>query len=88
MNTTANAIHSPAERPWLSAYPPGVPADIDADKFASIIAVFAQSCEKFRHLPAFTCMGKTITYDDLDHQTRALAGYLQGVLKQIGRAHV
>ena len=81
MNTTANAIRSPAERPWLSAYPPGVPADIDADKFASITDVFAQSCEKFRHLPAFTCMGKTITYDDLDHQTRALAGYFQGVLK-------
>ncbi len=84
MNTTAAAIRtsrSPADRPWLSAYPPGVPADINADKFASITDVFAQSCEKFRHLPAFTCMGKTVTYDDLDHQTRALAGYLQGVLK-------
>ena len=84
MNTTAAAIRtprSPADRPWLSAYPPGVPADINADKFASITDVFAQSCEKFRHLPAFTCMGKTITYDDLDHQTRALAGYFQSGLK-------
>ena len=82
MNATADALlRSSARRPWLNAYPPGVPAEINADKFASITDVFAQSCEKFRHLSAFTCMGKTMTYDDLDHQTRALAGYLQSVLK-------
>ena len=82
MNVTADALlRLSAGRPWLSAYPPGVPAEINADKFASLSDVFLQSCEKFRHLPAFTCMGKTVTYDDLDHQTRALAGYLQSVLK-------
>ncbi len=73
MNTTA-------ARPWLSAYPQGVPAEIDADKYASITDVLLQSCEKFRHLPAFSSMDKTMTFDELERQTRALAAYLQSVL--------
>ena len=82
MNTNANAHLRPtAEHPWLGAYPPGVPADIDADRFASINEVFLQSCQKFLELPAFTSMGKSITYDQLDRQARAFAGYLQSVLK-------
>ena len=82
MNSTAAAISSSAtDRPWLSAYPPGVPAEIDADRFASVADVFLQSCEKFGDRPAFSCMGKTLRYDDLDRQTRSLAGYLQTVAK-------
>ena len=82
MNTTANLLSGlPADRPWLSAYPAGVPVDIDADRFASIADVFLKSCEKFRNLPAFSCMGKTMSYDELDHQALAFAGYLQGVAK-------
>jgi long-chain acyl-CoA synthetase len=76
-------ITNSTDRPWLHAYPPGVPAEIDADKFASISDVFLQSCEKFRSLPAFSCMGTTLTYDELDRQTRAFAGYLQGVAKLV-----
>ena len=82
MNTNANVHLRPtAERPWLGVYPSGVPVEIDADRFASINEVFLQSCEKFRNLPAFTSMGKSITYDQLDRQAHAFAGYLQGVLK-------
>ena len=82
MNTTANALSGlSADRPWLSAYPAGVPVDIDADGFASITDVFLKSCDKFRNLPAFSCMGKTMSYDELDRQALAFAGYLQGVAK-------
>ena len=82
MNTNANVHLRPtAERPWLGAYPPGVPVEIDADRFASINDVFLQSCEKFRKLPAFASMGKSITYAELDRQARAFAGYLQDVLR-------
>ena len=82
MNATAHATAtSSIDRPWLKAYPPGVPAEVDADKYASITEVFLKSCEKFRDLAAFSCMGKTITFEDLDRQTLALAGYLQGVAK-------
>ena len=82
MNAIAHATAtSSIDRPWLKAYPPGVPAEVDADKYASITEVFLKSCEKFRDLAAFSCMGKTITFEDLDRQTLALAGYLQGVAK-------
>ena len=80
MNTTTHAhAGMPVAHPWLNAYPPGIPADIDADRFASITDVFLQSCEKFRDLPAFSCMGKTMAYDELDQRARAFAGYLQSV---------
>ena len=72
------------ERPWLNAYPHGVPAEIDADRFSSITDVFLQSCEKFHRLPAFSCMGKTMTYGDLDRATLAFAGYLQSIA-QLGK---
>ena len=68
-------------RIWLAAYPHGIPADIDADRYSSIPDVFNQACEKYRDLPAFTCMGKTLTYGELEQQARAFAGYLQNVLK-------
>lgn len=84
MNATANAPSGLlAERLWLSAYPPGVPVVIDADRFASITDAFVQSCEKFRDLPAFSCMGKSMTYDELDRQALAFAGYLQSVAKLV-----
>ena len=84
MNATAN-VHAGllAERLWLSAYPPDVPVEIDADRFASITDAFVQSCEKFRDLPAFSCMGKSMTYDELDRQALAFAGYLQSVAKLV-----
>ena len=78
LNATSTAT---ADRPWLSSYPPGVPAEIDADKFASINDVFLKSCEKFRNLTAFSCMGKSMTFGELDRLTLALAGYLGGVAK-------
>ena len=84
LNATANA-HAGllAERPWLSAYPLGVPVEIDADRFASITDVFVKSCEKFRDLPAFSCMGKAMTFDELDREALAFAGYLQSVAKLV-----
>ena len=82
LNATADAIlGTSAGRPWLSAYPPGVPAEIDADKYASIADVFVDSCNTYADLAAFSCMGKTITYRELDEQVRAFAGYLQSVAK-------
>lgn len=70
-----------AEHIWLSSYPAGVPAEIDADRYSSIADIFNQACHKYRDLAAFTCMGKTLTYGDLDEKTAAFASYLQVVLK-------
>ena len=78
MNTIAENV---VDRIWLKSYPEGVPAEINPDGYASINDVFDQACRKYAHLPGFTCMGKTLTYADLDELALAFAGYLQGVLK-------
>jgi len=70
-----------AARPWLSSYPAGVPTDINADEFSSIKDLFNQSCEKFANRNAFTCMGKTLSFSDLDTLTTQFAAYLQNDLK-------
>ncbi|MGZ5098306.1 MAG: AMP-binding protein [Usitatibacter sp.] len=67
------------EKVWLNSYPPGVPAEIDADKFASIRDVLARSCAEFAAKPAFTNMDKTISYADLDRLSRDFGAWLQAV---------
>ena len=62
------------EMPWLKSYPPGVPAQIDASQYGSIRDIFAISCRRYAQRPAFTNMGRTISYADLD---RLSAGRLE-----------
>ncbi len=83
MNATADALSVYSARPWLSSYPAGVPADIDADAYTSVKHVFNQACKDFADRPAFTCMGKTMTFAELDVAARHFAAYLQSELKLI-----
>jgi len=69
------------ERPWLASYPKDVPAEIDVTAYGSIIAVLREACDTYRQKPAFTNMGKTITYDDLDRLSANFASYLLNDLK-------
>src|SRR5215470_9471854 len=65
------------ERVWLKQYPPGVPADIDTNQYASLVALLEESFIKFAERKAFICMDKAISYRDLDEMSQALAAYLQ-----------
>jgi long-chain acyl-CoA synthetase len=69
------------EKIWLKSYPPGVPAEIDVNEFSSVADIAEKSCERFRRLPAFSNMGVTLSYDDVDRQSSQFAAYLQQVLK-------
>jgi long-chain acyl-CoA synthetase len=66
------------ERIWLKSYPKGVPAEIDINAYASVRDVFEESCAKFAARRAYTCMGKSITFTELDQLSRAFGAYLQG----------
>src|SRR6478672_10393291 len=68
-------------RPWLASYPQGVPAQIDLDEFPSIVSVLQSSLEKYRDRPAFSNLGKTLTYADVDRLSQQFAAYLLGELK-------
>ena len=62
-----------AERPWLEQYPAGVPAQIDVDEFASVVAVLESAIDNFRDRPAFSSLGKTLTYGEIDELSARFA---------------
>ena len=65
------------ERPWLQYYPPGVPADIDTTRCPSLVTMFEESFKAYAASEACVCMGKTLTYAELDAASRAFAAWLQ-----------
>jgi len=67
------------DRPWLAAYPPGVPADIETGRYASIRDILADSCREYAPKPAFTNMGRTISYAEVDRLSRDFGAWLQKV---------
>lgn len=69
------------ERPWLSSYPAGVPAEIDLEQFPSIVSVLESSFQQFRDKPAYSNLGKVLSYDEVDRLSRQFAAYLLGELK-------
>ncbi|URX62648.1 AMP-binding protein [Luteibacter anthropi] len=68
------------ERPWLDHYPEGVPADVPVDTYRSVAALCEESFAKFSDRPAFRNFGHTLTYREVDEQSKAFAGFLHGEL--------
>ncbi|WP_304640570.1 long-chain-fatty-acid--CoA ligase [Pseudomonas sp.] len=62
---------------WNDKRPPGVPNEIDLSQYSSIVDVFERSCKKYADRPAFTNMGTTMTYGELERHAAAFAAYLQ-----------
>ena len=68
-----------SERIWLSSYPAGVPADIDASIYPSLVALMEESFQKHAHKVAYSFMGKDISFAQTDRLSQAFAAYLQGL---------
>ncbi|MCO7566113.1 long-chain-fatty-acid--CoA ligase FadD1 [Pseudomonas sp. S 311-6] len=62
---------------WKDKYPAGITAQINPDEFPNIQAVLRQSCQRFADKPAFSNLGKTITYGELYALSGAFAAWLQ-----------
>jgi long-chain acyl-CoA synthetase len=67
------------EKIWLKEYPPGIPAEIDLSEFASLKDILEKSCRQFAELPAYSNMGVTLSYRDIDRLSRDFGAYLQGL---------
>ncbi len=67
------------EKVWLKSYPPGMPETIDVNAYQSVAEVFDQAIDKFGDNPAFTNLGTTLSYKDMDRLTGQLASYLQSL---------
>lgn len=69
------------EKIWLSRYPADVPAEIDPDRYSSLIEMFESSVKRYADRPAFVNMGEVMTFRKLEERSRAFAAYLQNQLK-------
>ncbi len=67
------------ERPWLKAYPAGVPADIDISHYTSLVALMEESFKKNGSRAAYSFMGKEMTFAEVDSLSVALGAYLQSL---------
>jgi len=65
------------DRIWIKHYPAGVPAEIDARQYASVVALFEESFAKYKTRNAYACMDKKLTYGQVDEMSRALGAWLQ-----------
>ncbi|MGB0132295.1 AMP-binding protein [Dokdonella sp.] len=74
-------MSSSNSRPWLSHYPEGVPAEIDLEEFSSIVALLENCFARFESRPAFSNMGRTINYGELDRLSCQFASFLVNDLK-------
>ncbi len=70
-----------SDRPWLAHYPKGIPAEIDVAEFASIVELLENCFDRFRNRPAYSNLGRTISYGELDLLSQQFARYLVNDLK-------
>lgn len=64
---------------WLKNYPPGVPEEIDIHAYRSVAEIFEKAVASYGEKPAFTNLGTTLTYHEMDRYTGQLASYLQNL---------
>ncbi len=75
MDNDAQAIA--AARNWLDRYPDNVPHEINPDEYRSLLDMFEQSIARFADKPAFSNLGRTLSYAEVDQLTRDFAAFLQ-----------
>ncbi|MGI9150862.1 MAG: long-chain-fatty-acid--CoA ligase [Limnohabitans sp.] len=72
------------QKPWLSAYPEGVPAEIDAHAYASLVDLMQDSFRRFGDRNAFSFLGRNLSYAELDRLSQTFAAYLQSLGLELG----
>jgi len=67
------------KKPWLSSYPAGVPHTLNYEAYDSLLDLLDESFARFANQPAYWCMGKHFSYQDIDRASKKLATYLQSL---------
>ncbi|MCR4268485.1 long-chain-fatty-acid--CoA ligase [Nitratireductor sp. ZSWI3] len=75
----ANGSKPSLARPWLDHYPDDIPAEIGDFPYTSLTDLLVDACRSYGDRPAFTCMGKALSYRELDRLSAHLAAYFQSV---------
>lgn len=67
--------------PWYKFYPKNVNTDVDVQAYSSVVNLFEESVKKYGDAIAYECMGKTLTFNEVDKLSKVFASYLQNHLK-------
>ena len=77
MTTNAHFRGDALKKVWLNRYPADVPAEINPDRYQSLVELFEHSVTRYADQPAFVNMGEVMTFRKLEERSRAFAAYLQ-----------
>ncbi|WP_234735832.1 AMP-binding protein [Tellurirhabdus bombi] len=72
---------SATKYPWLKYYPKGVPYEINPDAYPSLVELMEEGFRNYADKAAYACMGKKLTYGEIDQLSRQFAAFLQNDLK-------
>ncbi len=75
----SDTTQASADRPWLSAYPAGVPTDVDVAQYPSLVHLLEDSFKQYASRTAYSFMGRDVSYAQTDSLSQAFAAYLQGL---------
>ena len=77
MTTNTQFRGDALKKVWLNRYPADVPADINPDRYQSLVELFEHATARYADQPAFVNMGEVMTFRKLEERSRAFAAYLQ-----------
>ena len=66
-------------KPWLSQYPAGVPAEVQTDLYPSLVQLVDHALSTHADKDAYVFMGKRYSFAQIDAWSRAMAAYLQSL---------
>lgn len=84
MSDNSKTAAAGADKPWLASYPEGVPAQIAPLEHANLAGLLDASFKRYPNRTAFTCMGKSISYAQLDEASAIFAAHLLSLGLQKG----
>ncbi|HEY1089842.1 MAG TPA: long-chain-fatty-acid--CoA ligase [Burkholderiaceae bacterium] len=67
------------EKNWLKAYPANVPAEVNVAQYSSLVELMEASFRRNGDKTAYTMMGRSISFAQVDAASTALAAYLQSL---------
>ena len=65
--------------PWLRSYPDEVPASVDIDRYPNVVSILEESFQLHPDRVAYSCMGREMSYRELESRSRDLAAYFQEI---------
>ena len=74
---TSNSVSPYSAKPWLASYPSVVKSEIGPIEDNSLAEMLTKACAKYSTRPAFTSMGKSLSFTQLEETSKHVAGWLQ-----------